>query len=218
MRRLICTFNIGNLAYGQLTIPWMRKYASRIGADFRALTQLNDAQHNCRPWWARLRIIKDFAIQEVWDALMLVDLDLLILPNCEDIFDLVDQDIGVVQDLGTPRADVPYLHWCRHYFEEDAAADRYFNAGMLVIRRAAARRLANVLHGPYPDELFRDNHYLNLKLVKREKLTWLPLEYNWSAPQHRCDLDNLRIIHFVGNTKVLIDESIQRIQAHWPDA
>jgi lipopolysaccharide biosynthesis glycosyltransferase len=190
----------------------MQRYASRVGADFRVMTRFPDQARFGPPCWGSVRIIKDFAVQSRWDQLLLLDLDVLVTPHCEDLFALASDRIAVVPDMGIPHVDPPFRDWCRRYYHEEPAAGNYFNAGMLVIPRAAALRLLNCLHAPYPNDVLPDNHYLNLKLVKREPIQWLPVRYNWLAPQVVKDPLEFGMIHFVGGTKALLPDLAMRLE------
>jgi len=206
MSRQIITSNIGGLWYAEYTLPAMRSYARKVGADLLVLEEFpTRSQYGEAPHWIILEAIKHFALQDDYDHALMLDLDVVILPHCPDIFELAGDSIGVVPDMGIPDVDQPFRDWCQEWFDELPLDGSYFNAGMIVISRAAAKRLLSVLTSPYPDVVLPDNHYLNLKLPKRESITWLPHEFNWLAPQH-ADLTRHNIIHFVGSSKDMLPE------------
>lgn len=215
--RLVATYNIGNLPYAEHTVPFMRRYAEKVGADFVEHTQFPGCPaFGAAPTWLSILTIKAFAVQEVYDQLLLVDADMLILPRCRDLFEMAGDRIGVVQDMGIPRITECFRRWCREFFGESPTEGRYFNGGLLVIPRAAALRLLSVLTGPYPDGPLKDQHYLNLKLSKREPLAWLPPEVNWltihDTPDRIDTALTMEAVHFVGGTKDLIPEVVGKLE------
>jgi lipopolysaccharide biosynthesis glycosyltransferase len=210
--RLIATYNIGNLPYAEYTVPFMRRYAEKVGADFvehrdfPGRPAFGSAAH-----WFSIQAIKAFAVQEVYEQLLLVDADVLILPRCRDLFEIAPDRIGVVQDMGVPMVAEGFRRWCREHYDELPVEGKYFNAGLLVIPRAAALRLLSHLTGPYPEGTFRDQNYLNLKLSKRELLAWLPQEFNWLAPQFKEASLKQQMVHFVGEWKKLLPWYSERL-------
>ncbi|HET6425599.1 MAG TPA: hypothetical protein VFG20_18055 [Planctomycetaceae bacterium] len=207
------TFNIGNLWYAQYTLPFMRQYAERVGAELCIEEEFPSwFQYGAMPHWIMVDSIKRFAAQDRYETGLFLDLDQLVTPSCPDVFNLIGDGAGVVADMGIPQVDGPFEDWCQEWFGELPQRGAYFNAGLLVISRNAARRLLSVLTAPYPDGYLPDNHYLNLKLTKREPVTWLPLEFNWLAPQY-ADPEKHHIIHFVGGMKSMLPEFTARLKS-----
>lgn len=221
--RLVATYNIGNLPYADVTVPYMRRYAEKIDADFVEHTAFpGRGPFGSAATWFSLRAIKAFAVQDVYDQLLLVDTDVLILPGCRDLFAAAGDRIGVVQDMGIPMITECYRRWCREFFGESPTEGKYFNAGLIVVPRAAALRLLSHMNGPYPDGPLKDQHYLNLKVPKREPLSWLPPELNWlpirDTPDRVETALEMEVVHFVGGTKRWIPEVIRRLEERAEEA
>lgn len=212
MQRLVCTYNLNDLAYAQHTLPHIKAYATRMNADFRVLQNFKNQELYNLPQWAILEVIKDFAMQNRWDQMLLIDLDVLMLPHTSDIFELCGDQIGVVQDMAIPHCDEGYFEWCERYFRFRPVESRYFNVGVMHFPLAAARRMLNLIHNPFPPEWPVDNHFLNMILNGRESLHWLGHEWNWMAPQYASNLRDYQIIHFAGTTKHMIPKLASQIQ------
>ena len=213
--RLVATINFGSVWYAEQTVPFMRRYAQRIGADFLEITRFaNPAVFGPNPIWAKIEAIQFLASQSRYRSMLLLDADILILPTCPDIFQQDVGNIAIVQDMGIPNVDDRFRQWCRHYFDATPANGPYFNSGVLVINKQAAVRCASILKGPYPNGWAAEQHYLNLMLPRHEQLTWLPHSFNWLAPQFRDGSLKQNLVHFVGDHKKLLPDFVKFAEKH----
>jgi hypothetical protein len=67
------------------------------------------------------------------------------------------------------------------------------------------------LDGPYPDESFYDQDFLNLRIPQHQTLHWLPEEFNWMAPQFKEASLKQQIIHFAGHLKSLLPWYVEQL-------
>jgi len=210
--RLVATYTFGDVWYAACTVPFMRRYAERVAADFIEFKRFPN-QHRYGPnhSWFHVEAIKILAGQSYYQTMLLLDADQLVMPGCPDLFALSENMIAVVQDMGIPEVDDRFRDWCRKHYGEEPLPGPYFNAGMLVVPLEAARRLTSYLGGPYPNDRFHDQDFLNLRLQKREELVWLPHELNWLAPQFLDASLEKHIVHFVGGHKDLLPSLVKRI-------
>jgi lipopolysaccharide biosynthesis glycosyltransferase len=187
----------------------MRRYSHKIGADFIEFTNFSNQRiYGSAPSWFHLDAIRFLANQNWYDAMLLLDADQLVLPGCPDLFEMAEDKIAVVQDMGIPLVSDHYRIWCQRNFGDVPADGPYFNAGMIVIPTNAARRVLPFLSGPFPDEWPWDQHYLNRVFCQHEQLKWLPCEFNWLAPQFRDGAMQQKIVHFVGGHKNLLPDFV----------
>jgi len=211
---LLSTLTIGDPWYAQYTVPWMRRYASRCGADFLEIRQRHayTMESTCMAW-ARLDALARFARQTDYERLMVVDADCVILPHCPDLFAQTENRIRAVADMGTPAVDARYVEWCRHFLGAAPRHDQYFNAGMILIGRKAAQALLPHLVGPYPDEPYWEQDFLNFRVQEAFEVDFLPLSFNWLAPQFEEAARAQNIVHFVGRYKSLIPGFCESLSA-----
>lgn len=219
-RSLVATFNFGDLWYARLTIPFMRRYAERVGADFIEYKTFHNAGDYPPPAsWFHVEAIRIFAAQDFYENLLLLDADQLVMPSCPSLFEGLDGSMRVVRDMGQPEVGPRFIDWCLKHFGEQPQPGAYFNAGMLVIPLAVARALQPHLAGPYPqsDHMhWDDQEFLNLKVTPNVPLEWLPVEFNWLAPQFEGASLQQHIVHFVGEYKELLPSLIPLITIREP--
>lgn len=204
---LLCTLTIGEPWYSRYTVPWMRRYADRCGADFLEIRQRHEhAKESSCVAWGKLDALALFARQTTYEWLMLIDADCVILPQCPDLFAEAGDPIRAAPDMGMPTVSLRYIEWCRHFFGEIPRHNQYFNAGMLLLSRPVTERLLPHLVGPYPDEPYWEQDFLNFRIQESFEVKFLPVSFNWLAPQFDESARVQNIVHFVGQYKSLIPD------------
>jgi lipopolysaccharide biosynthesis glycosyltransferase len=210
--RLVATVNIDDTWYADRTVPFMRDYAQRVNADFLEFRNFPQrSQFGSWLGWFKVEAIRHFAEQSYYDQLLLLDADVLVLPHCRDVFELLDGQIAVVADMAMPTVDERFRGWCDRHFGESPAGGSYFNTGVMLVPHDAALRVLEHLDGPYPDESFYDQDFLNLRIPQHEKLHWLPKQFNWLAPQFKEASLKQQIIHFAGDWKKLLPWYVEQL-------
>lgn len=210
---LVATFNFGDVPYAEYTVPFMRAYAERCGADFVEYKQFPRRQlYPSAPSWFHIEAIRQFASQEYYTKLLLLDADQLVMPSCQDLFKGLGDHVQAVTDMGIPDGG-NFGPWCREKLDESPVEGSYFNAGMLLLPLTAARRIAPRLEGPYPNDVepLFEQHFLNQRIRQQEVVDLLPNEFNWCAPQFFEDSAQKKIVHFVGAWKNLLPAYVARL-------
>jgi len=179
---IVVTIAIGDhyQQMGLVTHPFMRRYADRIGADFRAITE--QCLSRSTPHWEKFRI---HDILESYDRVFYVDTDALIMPECPNIFNVVPQDTFGAFNEGV-------------YF--DRKYPDYFNTGVMVIPKSA--RDLFVLPASYRGDIdtFFEQDFINDR-IQAFKMNVFSLSHKFNkidfiqAPGH--------IIHKAGNLNAL---------------
>ena len=217
---LVATFNFGDVPYARQTVPYMQAYATRCGADFVEHRKFPQS-HQYPPGasWFHADAIREFANQDRYTKLLLLDADQLVMPTCPDLFAMTGNRIRAVVDMGMPEGDNLAV-WCDRILHETAVVGPYFNAGMLLVPLAAARRIAPCLSGPYPQDVTQqffnnEQHFLNQRVRQREVIDWLPNDFNWLAPQFQDAAFQKQIIHFVGPHKGLLDGFLHVLESQY---
>jgi hypothetical protein len=212
--KLVATYNFGSISYAEHTVPFMRRYAQTVGADFKEFCCFpNQSEFGSSASWFHLEAIRYLAGQSRYDWMLLLDADALVLPSCPDVFERAEGNLAVVQDMGMPWVDEKFQDWCAVHYRSRPPVRKYFNAGVMVVPRSAAVQISQEFRGPFVDHWPHDQHYLNWLLPDRIPLTWLSTQFNWMAPQHREASWQQHIIHFSGISKGLIPEYVRALEA-----
>lgn len=187
-----------------VSLPTIRAYANRIGAELFVLTQrvLPDKWH---PYWEKLqlgRILQEYGFSRAaW-----IDLDTLVHQNAPSIFDDTPRNSFSALDEGKlfpDRAEQLTKDAAFYGVDEEEFRTRdfgYFNVGVMVAPWAM-RGIFNAPTKPKPGSIMPEQTYLNLKLA-RSGFQFHNLHPKWNgfhsvyAP-HKL-LSELWIIHYAG--------------------
>ena len=134
----------------RLTHPLMEAYASRIGADFIAMREVDKKYPH--PSWGKMGTY-DFL--EQYERVIYMDSDIVIRPDAPDLFALVPPDkLGALVenfvDAGRPQTVRDYFQangWSLRGFD-----DAYFNAGLLITSQRHRALFEDP--GKYPDSMY----------------------------------------------------------------
>jgi len=113
--------------------PLFKEYAKRVGADFMALDHESGCKEGNGRW--HYRIFKHKELHEEYDRILLLDTDLLLLPGCPNIFEIVDYDkIGtVLEDKGSRRGDrLHRMMAIQQQYGDIGWRDKYINNGVFL--------------------------------------------------------------------------------------
>lgn len=167
-KRAVVTLAIGEQYLEQLEVarPSMLAYADKIGADFIAITEekINGMFPN----------LEKFQIAEIldnYDRALYLDVDILVHPNCPDLFDMVPVDaLGVVPD--TPDAvwgnlnRYPDIMRIQNDLGDIGWRSGYFNSGVLVLSKIHKEMFLNPEDRTKTKTQFRDQTLLNYRFQK----------------------------------------------------
>lgn len=227
-----------SMPLGRLTIPQMDKYAWFCGADLQVVRTFDPAGRypEFEPHWALLELIRWFAEESSYDALLYLDLDVMVMPVAyfrteEDVFEQLQQSPGFYAegDMGIPFKTSSFAAWVArelkhtrlaHYAGPDldqAPADditiRYFNSGVLMMDKATARKLTEGMPSmPFVTSPgLAEQGYLNA-LADRTGLFFRPLsdfedfDYNWVSLEWPNAWFRKKFVHMVGAGKLHAEE------------
>lgn len=118
------------------TLPSIMDYAKKIGADFYCL---KESDHSS-PHWAKFFI---YVLLGKYDRVLYLDIDLIIRPDCPDLFALVPEDkIGMFNNLplgnalaatGVKIRNELVQNVAKAYGKDVKLADYHYNSGVMVI-------------------------------------------------------------------------------------
>lgn len=134
----VITINIGTALQkmAEMTVPTMRAYAERIGADFIVINKIPEHYEflEYSAYWAKF-VLRDYL--ETYSRIIYIDLDATVTHNCPNLFELVpeaafgaliEDDYGVDQteEIAVIQAKCGDINWKKGYF----------NVGVMVFGQA----------------------------------------------------------------------------------
>ncbi|MCC5842113.1 MAG: hypothetical protein JJT96_18505 [Opitutales bacterium] len=227
-RRALVTMSIGDPAGFAGAHGIFRRYCRRHGLEF---VTISERKIRYSPFLFRRRFalhLEKFQIFELlalYDRILYLDSDILLLPHCPDVLAEVSPEA-----LGCVHEDVGPDAWKRH--EEMMKAQRrlgpvpnwsggFFNAGMLVLSRAHRELFRfdrrDLAKGRWPDQTTLNFRVARAGIPK----AILPPAYNllpvfadqWSDPGKRLQA---HIVHYAGQeNKAMMLADLPRVQAAW---
>lgn len=114
----------------KLTHPTIKKYATKINADFLELTELTISD----PKWEKTKI---FELLNKYKRIIYFDSDLIIREDCPNLFELVNEkELGVLNEkkytLNTEKLKIEAI---KYNIQIEKITNDYFNTGVMVISR-----------------------------------------------------------------------------------
>lgn len=203
MRLAVVTLATGQVGRELLAVAGqpMQAYARRVGADFHALTspKLAEGWHHGAKFHVRKALTEGG-----YDRLVYFDADVVVSPDCPDLFGLVPESRAALFDEGPElikhrdKFGCGDLDWVNGEMgaicealgrpaHQRAESDHYFNAGVMVL----SKRHANVLRPPdkpIPFYHCSEQQVCNLNIVWDDiRVQSLPREFNWAWWYERDD-------------------------------
>jgi len=196
---LVLTICMGDeySSIGELTHPFLKAYAKRIGADFRSITSQKVSQTT--PHWEKFQISK---LLDKYDRILYLDTDLIVKQDCPNLFDVVPEDkLGMFEEgQFTNRSRELLIDVCRNYgITLPGWNGKYYNSGVMVISQAHR----NIFIKPEKEVCnFYEQSYLNM-VISRDQVEIFGLEFKFNRMtcmdsfigEHRL---NAHIIHYAG--------------------
>ncbi len=159
------------------TRPFMRAYARKCGADY---IEFNDDH---RPDWPMANKYRMASFAWHYDQSLMVDCDVLILPDAPDIFAAAaDAPIAARDEKPDYRPTDWYQAECPAFYDSQAVAfepTRCINAGVMVFR-ADAVHLYHEPPKPYPKYWCAEQFWLWYQ-TRDVPVHWLDDRFNWAA-------------------------------------
>jgi len=134
MKLLITTrADSGVQEYANISHPIFKDYAEKVGADFMVLDHESGCTEGNGRW--HYRILKHGELHDEYDRILHLDTDLLLNPNCPNIFDAVEyNNIGtVLEDVGSRKPDRHHrIFAAQQQIGDIGRKEEYINTGVFV--------------------------------------------------------------------------------------
>ena len=208
MSNAILTLNIGDVSYSKFSIPLMKKYAEKVGADFIEITERTIPYRS--PHFEKWQISNYL---NKYDRILYVDLDLLIDLDTPNIFELCDDKFCVVfEDIYKEYAPRRIVMDRIQYVNKDIGwKNGYFNSGVMLIPKSAKIVFEELkdFKKNY-EEVWYDQTIINY-LCKLHNIEMFGLGIEWNYIECFQDMklpvDKINIYHYAGGG---VDRNIGR--------
>ena len=200
----------------EITWPTIKRYADRIGAD--SMNLIKDESSFSSPHWEKF-LINDILC--AFDRVIYLDSDLIIRPDCPDLFRLTSPaHIGAFNEgRYADRPEMLIRHMADRYGYPMPAWDgRYFNTGVMVVSKSHKHLFEKptIEHG----DSYLEQSYINL-MIALHKVPVHDIGYRFNRmgcvdESYRPSRDRLDsyILHYAGwHTQGGADKLIPRIEA-----
>lgn len=180
MKLLITTrADDGIKAMTDYTHPTIEYYAEKVGADFKVMSHKSDCNHNQGKW--HYRILKHYDLFEEYDRILHLDSDMIITPNCPNIFDVVPyESIGTAyEDKGSRSADRrSRIVNAKTIFGDIEWSEGYINTGVFLTSKIH-RNIFQTIDGKYYEDNGFDDVHLGY-LINKYNFKVHELDYKWN--------------------------------------
>jgi hypothetical protein len=181
--RVVCTVAVGDVGakLHAFTRPSQKRWADRIGADYRVLRRGGSTPGEWYPLADKFRVAE---LLDVYDRVCFLDADAFPVDDAGNIFDVVPADrFGIHDDvtLGctTDWAAGEQAALCRSQGWGEPPPVRVLNTGVMVFGRAHRVAFARP-ERPYPVTHCSEQHLIGLNLLRAGvPLFPLPSVWNW---------------------------------------
>jgi lipopolysaccharide biosynthesis glycosyltransferase len=197
------------LDWVELTHPIIRRYADRVNADFIVLDEAVDrheATGGIGNGVYQYRIMEHYNLHEEYDRILHLDTDMLIAPDCPNLFEEVPEDhIGsIYEDLGSRKGQrIQCMLNAQAQYGDIGWRERYINTGVFVTSKMH-RDIYQKIDGKYFVDWGTDDIHIGYLINKYGyKVKELGYRYNhmtmfseeWNGSPSRFDS---HIIHYAG--------------------
>lgn len=165
-RNAVITINIGTAMkkMADLTIPTMRAYAERIGADFIVMDKVPDTYQfaDYSAYWAKF-VLRDYLA--TYNRIIYLDLDTTVTPNCPNLFELVPENaFGALfeDDFAIDQSEEITL--MQQKYGDIGWHKGYFNVGVMVAGQA--HKAVFELHEDISGSRYPEQSVMNYNLQK----------------------------------------------------
>lgn len=172
---LVLTISIGeyhqNLS--NYTLPSIKKYADKIGADFINITE-NDPNYITQKW----NKFNIYTLLNKYKRILYLDIDLIIREDCPNLFDIVPENKLGMFNEGRYAARFEYLEQASNYYKEPLKKweGKFYNSGVMVISRMH-KQIFKMPTGV--DFVETDQPYINLRILN-DKIEMFDLDYKYN--------------------------------------
>lgn len=214
---LVLTISIGEYhqKISKYTLPYIKKYAEKIGADFLNITEFKK-EYITQKW-------NKFYIHELlnkYKRILYLDVDLIIREDCPSLFDIVPETKLGMFNEGRYAPRLEYLQQASEYYKEELPKwnGKFYNSGVMVISRMH-KQIFKLPKGI--DFVETDQPYINLRIAK-DKIEMHDLDYKFNRMDildSFCGISRLDsyIVHYAGAPKDMIFDVIKKDIKQWKD-
>lgn len=162
MKNLVLTIVIGNdyRKIANLTHPFIKKYAAKIGADFICIDKQKISKTT--PHWEKFQI---YDLLNKYDRILYIDSDIIIRNDCPDLFKIVPENkLGAFNEAPyTNRSKELMIDICKQYgVVLPDWNGKYYNSGVLVL----SKQHKYLFKKPNREIFsFYEQSYLNMKIA-----------------------------------------------------
>lgn len=206
MKLLIATRADENIkSLTDLTHPIIQKFAENWKADFISLNKNANCEGNGK---FHFRIMEFYNLFEKYDRILSLDSDILVLPNCPNLFEEVPKNkIGTVfEDKGTRQKDRrKRIALSQEKFGNINWKKNYINTGVFLVSKIHKNIFSKINNQYYNDLGFDDVHLGYLINKYQFPIHELNYKFNhmsmfsekWNGSPNE---ENSYIIHYAGKT------------------
>jgi hypothetical protein len=212
---LVLTISIGKY-YEELsshTLPSIKKYAKKIGADFLNISEFNKDYITQK--WNKFYI---YELLNKYKRIIYLDIDLIVREDTPNLFDIVPENkLGMFNEgQYTPRGE--FLEQASEYYKEPVKEwnGKFYNSGVMVISRIH-KQIFKIPKGINFVET--DQPYINLRITN-DKVSMFDLNYKFN----RMDildkflgisrLDSY-VVHYAGAPQEIIIDVLKKDIEQW---
>ena len=168
--------------YAKISHPIFRNFAYKCNADFMVLTTVGpDANFTTDKGRMFYRTFKSADFLKIYDRILILDSDMLLSPNCPNIFDEVPADmLGVVmEDKGT-RADsrLSRMQDAQRTFGDIGWSSGYPNSGFMIFSKGHENIFSDI-NGHYWEKMGFDCVHMGYN-IKKYNIPYIDLGYRWN--------------------------------------
>jgi len=200
-KNLVLTISIGDYynEVSKLTLPSIKAYAEKIGADFINISEFN--KYYITQKWNKFHIHE---LLNKYNRIIYLDIDILVRDDCPNLFDVVPENkLGMFNEgRYVPRFE--FLEQASEYYEEPLKKwnGTFYNSGVMVISRMH-KQIFKLPRGQ--DFVETDQPYINLRILN-DKVEMFGLDYKYNRMDILdtiCGVSRLDsyIVHYAGAPK-----------------
>lgn len=212
---LVLTISIGDhyQTVSETTLPSIKKYAKKIGADFINITEFN--KYYITQKWNKFHIHE---LLNTYRRIIYFDIDIIIRDDCPNLFELVPEGkLGMFNEgKYVPRFE--FLEQASEYYGEPLKKwnKKFYNSGVMVLSRSH-KSIFKLPKGQ--DFVETDQPYINLRIVN-DKVDMFDLDYRFNRMDildSICGISRLGsyIVHYAGAPKEIQLGVIQKDVEQW---
>ncbi len=212
---VVLTISIGERysEMAKLTLPFLKNYADKIGADFINITEHNEDYITQK--WNKFHIYK---LLNDYKRILYVDIDMIIREDCPNLFDIVPENKLGMFDEGRYSQRLTFIEQASEYYKEPVAKwnGKFYNSGVMVISRKH-KQIFKMPRGI--DFVETDQPYINLRIAN-DKVDMFDLDFKFN----RMDLvDKVigisrldsYIVHYAGAPEEIVLGVVQKDINQW---